>query len=182
MDDKQYENTDRELWREREGDFYADSIHVTKDGRIGINCGGTVRVMPIRKWFECASSAEQSAAQPVARPQPHECQPSLALRAWTALSEVEYENDPPKRILDLMYELQLVAQGITTPPAQPDTRRFNIGDRVRKIKGSQWQGRIVGTYSTSLTPEGYAVESEREPGSVQIYPVSALAAAPKEKD
>ncbi len=23
------QNTDRELWRERDGDFYADSIHVT---------------------------------------------------------------------------------------------------------------------------------------------------------
>lgn len=52
--------------------------------------------------------------------------------------------------------------------------RFRIGDRVRKTKGSRWQGKVVGTYSTSLTPEGYAVESETEIGSVQIYPVSAL--------
>lgn len=52
--------------------------------------------------------------------------------------------------------------------------QFQLGDRVRKTKGSQWQGIIVGTYSTNLTPEGYAVESEREKGSVQIYPVGAL--------
>ena len=52
--------------------------------------------------------------------------------------------------------------------------RFALGDRVKKIKGSSWQGRICGFYSTSLTKEGYCVESEREPGSVQIYPVSAL--------
>jgi len=52
--------------------------------------------------------------------------------------------------------------------------KFMLRQRVRKIKGSSWQGRVVGFYSTSLTPEGYAVESEREPGSVQIYPVSAL--------
>lgn len=51
---------------------------------------------------------------------------------------------------------------------------FKIGDRVRKTKGSRWQGVVVGTYSASLTPEGYAVESETESGSVQIYPVSAL--------
>ena len=38
-------NTDRELWREREGDYYADSIHVTAQGSIGINCRGTVYVM-----------------------------------------------------------------------------------------------------------------------------------------
>lgn len=52
--------------------------------------------------------------------------------------------------------------------------RFVLGDRVRKTKGSSWQGRIVGFYKTSLTPDGYCVESEREPGSVQIYPRSAL--------
>jgi hypothetical protein len=43
-------NTDREIWREREGDFYADSIHVTKGGAIGINCGGFVSVRPVRFW------------------------------------------------------------------------------------------------------------------------------------
>lgn len=53
-------------------------------------------------------------------------------------------------------------------------QRWNLGTRVRKIKGSSWQGRVVGYYSTALTPEGYAVESEREPGSVQIYPRNAL--------
>lgn len=47
-------NTDRELWREREGDYYADSVHVTEGGGIGINCGGHVIVMPLRKWFALA--------------------------------------------------------------------------------------------------------------------------------
>ena len=53
--------------------------------------------------------------------------------------------------------------------------RFRLGDRVTKIKGSSWSGRVVGFYSTSLTPIGYAVESETEKGSVQIYPEQALA-------
>jgi len=48
------QNTDRELWRERDGDYYADSIHVTKGGGIGINCGGTVYVKPIREWHKLA--------------------------------------------------------------------------------------------------------------------------------
>jgi hypothetical protein len=52
--------------------------------------------------------------------------------------------------------------------------KFRLGDRVRKTSGSEWQGRIVGTYSTELTPEGYAVESEAHKGSVQIYPAKAL--------
>lgn len=47
------ENTNRELWRERPGDFYSDSIFVTENGSIGMNCGGTVAVMPIRQWYAC---------------------------------------------------------------------------------------------------------------------------------
>jgi hypothetical protein len=47
--------------------------------------------------------------------------------------------------------------------------KFKQGDRVKKKSGSQWQW-----YSTTLTIEGYAVESEIHKGSVQIYPASAL--------
>jgi hypothetical protein len=56
-------------------------------------------------------------------------------------------------------------------------RKFKRGDRVTKTKGSSWTGRVVGFYSTDLTPIGYCVESENEPGSVQIYPEAALAPA-----
>ena len=52
--------------------------------------------------------------------------------------------------------------------------KFKLGDLVRKVSGSQWHGVVVGTYSTELTPEGYAVESDTERGSVQIYPAKAL--------
>jgi hypothetical protein len=52
--------------------------------------------------------------------------------------------------------------------------KFKLGDLVKKVSGSQWHGTVVGTYSTELTPEGYAVESSTEKGSVQIYPVKAL--------
>jgi hypothetical protein len=44
------QNTDKEIWRERPDDYYADSIHVTIGGGIGLNCGGTVIVLPIRTW------------------------------------------------------------------------------------------------------------------------------------
>lgn len=53
-------NTDRELWRgpdEGGGSFYADSIHVTEGGGIGINCGGYVIVKPLREWFALAAPA-----------------------------------------------------------------------------------------------------------------------------
>lgn len=54
------------------------------------------------------------------------------------------------------------------------TEQPPLGTRMRKTKGSSWQGRVVGYYSTSLTPHGVCIESEREPGSVQIYPITAL--------
>lgn len=50
-------NTDREIYRgpdEGCGDYYADSLHITKDGWLGINCGGTVYVKPIREWHRLA--------------------------------------------------------------------------------------------------------------------------------
>lgn len=52
--------------------------------------------------------------------------------------------------------------------------------RVRKKSGSNWHGRIVGFYCTTNTRIGYAVESEREVWSVQIYPASALEVIPDE--
>jgi hypothetical protein len=57
-------NTDRELWREKPGDYYSDSIHVTEGGGIGLNCGGCVIVMPIRKWHALAEAAPDSVGSP----------------------------------------------------------------------------------------------------------------------
>jgi hypothetical protein len=48
----------------------------------------------------------------------------------------------------------------------PSTHKtFKMGDKVKKTKGSEWKGTVVGWYSTTLTPEGYAVESSTEKGS-----------------
>ncbi len=66
-------------------------------------------------------------------------------------------------------------RAIYTPTGEQDGK-FAMHQRVRKTSGSEWQGRICGTYSTELTPEGYAVESEAHAGSVQIYPAKALEA------
>jgi hypothetical protein len=68
-DEIAYVNTDREIWRDVQnnpfkhaGDYYADSIHVTEQGGIGINVGGTVYVLPLRKWH--ALAAERFTAPP----------------------------------------------------------------------------------------------------------------------
>jgi len=56
---------------------------------------------------------------------------------------------------------------------------WDIGTRVRKKSGSEWQGRVVGFYSTDLTPEGYVVESEVHKRSCQLYPAKALELVPE---
>ena len=57
---------------------------------------------------------------------------------------------------------------------------FGLGDRVFKPKGSWWEGKVVGFYSTMQTPRGYAVQLQTrdDNGPVQIYPESALELRP----
>lgn len=73
---KACQNTDREIWRERKDDYYADSIFVTESGGIGINCGGTCVVLPIREWHKHAlarlsASAKAHPQQALREDQPH---------------------------------------------------------------------------------------------------------------
>ena len=49
------ENTDFEIWRKVPDDFYAPSIHSTKDrGGITISVGGTCITMPVEEWHRLA--------------------------------------------------------------------------------------------------------------------------------
>jgi len=75
----------------------------------------------------------------------------------------------------LRIEKQLLA-ALTRPAQTAPQGKFRMGDLVKKSSGSEWVGHICGTYSTELTPEGYAVESAAHKGSVQIYPAKALEA------
>lgn len=58
MSEQPAKNTDRELYREPKGDlpsdYYANSVHVTEDGRIGMSVGGTVTTLPIAEWHRHA--------------------------------------------------------------------------------------------------------------------------------
>lgn len=58
--DNATKNTDRELWREKEGDFYSPSIHVTASGAIGINVGGMVVVRTLCQWHALALANSDS--------------------------------------------------------------------------------------------------------------------------
>ena len=46
------QNTDKEIWRAKPGDYYSPSIHVTKDGNVGMNVGGQVFVAPVETWHK----------------------------------------------------------------------------------------------------------------------------------
>lgn len=86
--DQPAQNTDRELWRERPGDYYADSIFVTADGQIGISGGGTIYVASLRDWCNLASGKPFSGATE---------QPTLETSRnwWCPLCEKEV---PPERV------------------------------------------------------------------------------------
>lgn len=58
--------------------------------------------------------------------------------------------------------------------AEPVATRWQLGDKVRKKRGSSWRGTVCGFYNTPHTPQGYCVDSAFEPGSVQVWPEAAL--------
>ena len=51
---KEQKNTDRELWVENPDDYYSPRLFVTEGGGIGMDVGGHVIVMPIRRWHALA--------------------------------------------------------------------------------------------------------------------------------
>ena len=78
-----------------------------------------------------------------------------------------------------VYQAYAEAQKRANRPAQTAQQgKFRMGDLVKKSTGSEWEGRVVGWYSTDQTPEGYAVESSAHRNSVQIYPAKALELVP----
>lgn len=52
IDQSTAKNTDKELWRQNPDDFLSPSIHVTKEGKIGIDVGGHVLVAPVEHWHK----------------------------------------------------------------------------------------------------------------------------------
>lgn len=52
-------SNERELWREREGDYYANSVSVTPDGALCINVGGAVICKQLAGWHSLAGPIEK---------------------------------------------------------------------------------------------------------------------------
>lgn len=96
------------------------------------------------------------------------------LRDWDGVDSFHCFNISAPMVSQLIDRIEELEAINRTAPDDVVEAKFQMGDKVTKISGSNWTGRVVGTYSTALTPEGYAVESAFEKGSVQIYPAKAL--------
>jgi hypothetical protein len=59
-----------------------------------------------------------------------------------------------------------------------DDWRFAVGDHVRTVKGSSWQGGGLGFYRTEAHPIVYSVESERERVLFRLTPKPRWSAFP----
>ena len=111
------QNTDRELWRERQGDFYADSIHVTEGGSIGINVGGTVYVLPVQEWHRLA--AGRFTAPPA--PAPGTTAEALGFRAASMAADPGWDIQPAMR--DVLRECAAALRAIPAERGQADIRK-----------------------------------------------------------
>jgi hypothetical protein len=85
------------------------------------------------------------------------------------------ENRTAQEVFDIMCDrFTRATQPLSLTVDWPADAEFQLGDLVQKKGRASWRGHVRGWYRTELTELGYAVESMYEPGSVQIYPASAL--------
>lgn len=115
----------------------------------------------------------------------HQTDATCAMCDWSGPSPVEdqcpdcgKENAMGAACPKCSGRYRILAETHVAAPIAPTAPqgKFRMGDLVKKSTGSEWEGRVVGWYSTEQTPEGYAVESSAHRNSVQIYPAKALEA------
>lgn len=120
------------------------------------------------------SALETEAVEPVAWRCEDLILPSISIIDDKAHAEARMRRPDDWRVTPLYAHPE-----VSPVPTVTGEMKFKLGDWVQKTKGSSWRGHVVGFYSTTLTPIGYCVESNWEPGSVQIYPESALSSESK---
>jgi hypothetical protein len=177
------ENTDRELWREREGDYYADSIHVTKGGGIGINCGGHVYVKPLREWHRLATK-QPPATEPNEYPNPTESDlkdPDFEA-VWNAIKEWDLsryrETKSGHRLYsgasgnDVMHILLALKHSASQLPEQPPATEQQWTQIARE---AAWE-------FERLTADGRICDHPKLVALIESAITTALAAKAKELD
>jgi hypothetical protein len=118
-------------------------------------------------------------AAPIAQTalQPEQSKPANKLRALAEIWDQNADEADEFGNAQAAEALRLAAFELRATLSAPQGK-FRMGDLVKKSTGSEWEGRVVGWYSTEQTPEGYAVESSAHRNSVQIYPAKALELVP----
>lgn len=124
---------------------------------------GKIAINPFRAWIDCVQLDEDGKPTPI------------AAMAWPTEYRSEDETSANAAFITALWNEYRAGRLVQIDREEP-ARKFILGQRVTKTKGSKWTGRVVGFYSTDYTPVGYCIESENEPGSVQIYPENAIAA------
>lgn len=131
IEQQAHENTDRELWRRDGGEacdpdnYYQPSIHVTKEGAIGINVGGYVYVKPVEEWHKLAGGPFPAVPEPLSSnplpswmPKPADMT-SSEMWLWT---EVE-------RLTSALHEATRREAALTAELAECIRKRGEAGER-----------------------------------------------------
>lgn len=135
-DSEACQNTDREIWRgpdEGNGNYYADSIFITKEDALGINCSGSVHVRPIREWHRLAGGPIAGLPKPDAEyfaPRPTE---QLTTTGYDAMPKIELSDD---EIFTLQSAVEHLRGGIPDNPESKERRAdaaFRIASRLEQI-------------------------------------------------
>ena len=136
-------NTDKELWREVVGDFYSPSLHVTQQGKIGINVGGDVRVMTLREWHSLYKENEKLEARyKIFTRQEHiklrKENEKLKEFARDTIRDLCWDsNGDGMTIQDQAEELGLIVPHVATEEdVDPEYSDFSVGDTIYKF--SDW--------------------------------------------
>jgi hypothetical protein len=182
MTDGPVENTDRDLWREREGDYHSDRIFVTKDGGIGMDVGGHCIVMPICEWFAIATGRTR-----VLPDRFDESKPPVYLSTEVDKATAESLNAPaqyPDPTHDMLtnnplfdaiwhaikgWDISRHNDGIYSGPTGNDAR--HVYDAIKLVAmGPTTSRRLIAlkpgelphAYALFTPPEGYRLETDDE--------------------
>lgn len=135
-------NTDQELWREIEGDYYSPSIHVTTNGLIGINVGGLVCLQTLRQWHELAKPVQP--APPTANKDKSDIDERAAIGdSWCDKHQLRWPHRVAKTGCPLC---EREKKKNPTPPT--DSKRPNV-DRIR-LSAKDDLERISGPHPTAI--------------------------------
>ena len=157
---KAAKNTDRELWREIEDDHYSVSVHVTQDGKIGMNVGGSVIVKTVREWHDTTSHlpvlSEANGPEPICCCA--EAKKAMGIAMSLLIAKEEGFPDPPT----IQSPREILENIITTPCPRPDKCRCGeIGDLVVQVL-HYWEEFVEAIKVNDLdvharTPDSFAV-------------------------